>query len=157
MEEIDNLIKRLEYRDGVLYWASGHRFGGREAGYQNPSGYIQIKYKRENKYSILAHRLIFYMFNGYLPSLVDHIDRNPRNNKIENLRDADKRINSLNRGLQSNNTTGYKGIYKVRTRSGGCKFRVRVVVFGNNYNLGTYSNIEDAIRVREEYIKNNKL
>jgi len=45
------------------------------------------------------HRLVWMHFNGKIPKgmVVDHIDRNPRNNKIENLRLATYAQNSANR------------------------------------------------------------
>lgn len=155
MKEIDKLVKRVEYKDGVLYWAKGHRFEGKKVGYENSDGYIQIRYKQGNKNVILAHRLIFYMYHGYLPKLIDHIDRNPRNNRIENLREADKSINSINRGLQVNNKTGYKGVYITKTVSGGNRYGARVQRHGVSHWVGTFDTPEEANEARLNFIKKN--
>lgn len=61
---------------------------------------------------VTAHRLIWVMFNGNIPEgmTVDHIDRNPSNNQIENLRLVEHKINCRNRSKYSNNKTGFNGV-----------------------------------------------
>ena len=77
-----------------------------------------------------AHRLIYLMHHGYLPKIVDHIDGNPKNNQIENLREALMIENVWNQKKRSTNTTGVKGIsyskkankYTARCMSNGISF-----------------------------------
>lgn len=149
MEQIDKLLERLNYIDGVLFWKNN----GKKAGYTNKQGYIEIN---SSNGKILAHRLIFYMFNDYLPDLIDHIDRDCRNNLIDNLREADKRLNSINRELQRNNTTGYKGIFK-EVNNDNIRYRARVYYYGKTYNVGSFNSLEDASYARENFIKNKGL
>jgi hypothetical protein len=63
-----------------------------------------------------THRLIFLLHNGWLPKYIDHIDGNPLNNKIENLRPATHSENMWNVGVKSNNSSGEKGITWVGSR-----------------------------------------
>lgn len=149
MEQIDKLIEKLDYIDGVLFWKKS----GKKAGYTNKKGYIEIN---SSNGKILAHRLIFYMFNGYLPDLIDHIDRDCRNNLINNLREADKRLNSINRELQSNNTTGYKGIFK-EVNNNNIRYRARAYHYGKTCNIGSFNSLEAAVHARENFIKNKGL
>lgn len=51
--------------------------------------------------------VVWYLNKGYLPEMIDHIDRNPQNNSIENLRECDYRLNAANR---SKGLIGYKGV-----------------------------------------------
>lgn len=77
--------------------------------------------------------------------IIDHINMNKLDNRKCNLRIADKKINSINRGLQSNNKTGYKGVYHDK-RYG--TWNARVTVSGKTIHLGTFSTKEEAIAAR---------
>lgn len=60
----------------------------------------------------LAHRVIWVLFTGEWPSQdIDHIDGKPSKNCIKNLREASKSQNGFNRGKNSNNTSGFKGVH----------------------------------------------
>jgi len=71
------------------------------------------------------HNLAWLYVYGYLPTLLDHKDADRYNNKISNLRECTVTENNRNQRLQSNNTTGYKGISLSREK--GCRiYRARV-------------------------------
>ena len=57
---------------------------------------------------IRIHNLIMGIDANYEYE-VDHIDCNPLNNRKSNLRISTKSTNGMNRGLQSNNSTGVTG------------------------------------------------
>jgi hypothetical protein len=87
-----------------------HVLAGDPAGSLNGTeGYSQIHYKR-NMYRV--HRIIFEMFNGEISKdyIVDHIDGNPKNNCITNLRAVEKKFNSQNKKKQCNNSSGIVGV-----------------------------------------------
>lgn len=55
----------------------------------------------------MAHNLVWEVFNGSEPtSIIDHIDGNPFNNNICNLRLCDSSTNQRNVGISSRNKTG---------------------------------------------------
>ena len=100
----------FEYKDGFLYWKkvnSNVTKIGNIAGCFQKNGYQILMLNKQFHY---VHRLIYLKFYGNLPKIIDHIDGNPSNNKIENLREATQSDNICNRAKQSNNKSGIKGV-----------------------------------------------
>jgi hypothetical protein len=59
----------------------------------------------------LAHRLAFLYMEGYFPEYqIDHKDRNPRNNKWENLRHVSHQCNMRNKSVYKTNKSGVTGV-----------------------------------------------
>jgi hypothetical protein len=85
----------FEYKDGKLFWKQTKRLDllNKEAGHEDDNRYISVKINNRMK---KAHRIIFQMFHGYEPKLVDHINGNRKDNRIENLREATHSQNSFN-------------------------------------------------------------
>ena len=65
---------------------------------------------KNKKYS--AHRIIWQIINGEIPvgMIIDHLDRNPFNNKIINLALKTKRQNQQNLSKNCRNKTGITGV-----------------------------------------------
>lgn len=72
---------------------------------------------------------------------VDHKDGDGLNNTRNNLRAATNQQNLWNRLLPSHNTSGYKGIYRVKS-----KWRAEIKVNGTKKSLGYFSSAEEAAR-----------
>lgn len=71
------------------------RVAGRVAGCKRADGYILI---RLDGHLYLAHRLAWLYANGEMPvDLLDHIDGDPSNNRLSNLRPATAAQNQQNR------------------------------------------------------------
>jgi hypothetical protein len=95
----------------------------------------------------MAHRLIYMYHFGVMPKVIDHIDGNPFNNKIENLREATMQQNSQNSKLKITNQSGYKNVSWSKARK---KWRVRLLINGLEFNFGAFKNIELADLVAQE-------
>lgn len=70
---------------------------------------------------------------------VDHINGNPLDNRRENLRIASPRDNNYNKGLYSNNTSGYKGVSKR-----GERYTAYIQVDGKKKHLGYFDDPKEA-------------
>jgi hypothetical protein len=139
----------FEYKDGMLLWkikparcvSVGDIAGGLN-GIKHPYLRIAIKEKR-----YLAHRVIFLMQYGYMPKIVDHIDGDIHNNKIENLREATKSQNHQNATMHKNNTSGCKNVFW--HKSNKC-WQVRVRANGRILHIGSFDDLELADLVAHE-------
>jgi len=139
------------YKDGALYWkiacANTVKIG-QKAGYLN-NKYQKVKIKGK---AYFVHRIIFMMHKGYMPEFIDHIDNNPENNLIENLRPANRQQNNSNAKLRIDAVSGAKGVNWHKKQS---KWNVRVSVGGERKNIGSFEEFELAELVatmaREKY------
>ena len=111
----DRLVEVLDYdqETGHFTWKQtmgGRAIKGQKAGTRHSKGYTRITIDQEQYF---AHRLAWLYVNGEMPkqSTVDHIDGDPSNDRIANLREATFADNLANRGPQSNNTSGCKGVW----------------------------------------------
>lgn len=134
--------------EGKLKWKNHYSRSDRNGNYAgsiNGKGYYCVAI---NNKSFRLHRLIWLYHKGYLPDIIDHIDGNRLNNKIENLREATIQQNSANKaGLGSN--TGFKGVRWVQSRK---KYKATINHNGIAYYLGLFINLEEAV---ESYRKKN--
>lgn len=129
------LKELFDYRDGELIWKN-HYFKtliGEVAGGIGKSGYRQIKISYR-LYS--AHRLICIFHNGDIPEnlVVDHIDRNKLNNKIENLRLITQQENTFNRN-------DARGCYFNKNAN---KWQAQIGMNGKLISIGYFTNKAEA-------------
>ena len=149
-EFIDLLHERYYYKDGHLFHKKtvcGRAKKDSKVGTINGPGYIRTKIAGK---TYAVHRFIFAMHNGYFPPLIDHIDRNILNNKIENLREATISENNINTGLRKNNTSGYKGVSFYKTKNNWASKIKR-----NNkwYHIGYFNTPEEAHQARVKFLE----
>lgn len=145
------LKELFDYKEGNLIWLKPT---SRKAKAGNIAGNLNKKCRAigigNKNYS--AHRLIFLWHHGFLPEFIDHIDGNPFNNKIENLRQVTHQQNLFNSKKPITNSSGYKN---VSWDSSTKKWRVRLTVDGKGKQFGLFSDIEEAnlkaIEIRKIY------
>lgn len=84
------------------------RYLGNIAGGKDNLGRLTVTLKGRG---YRLHRLAWLYVYGKWPSNhIDHINMNQSDNRICNLRDVSRSQNQCNRCVQSNNTSGYKGV-----------------------------------------------
>lgn len=146
------LKKLLTYHKstGKFYWKNdrGGICKGTEAGSLHGTGYVYI---RINKKAYLAHRLAWFYVTGQWPEFqVDHKNRVRSDNRFKNLGDLSGSKNCLNRKPRKGSRSGVTG---VAWKSRDNKWMVYVEQNKVRVNLGTYTDLDEAKKVRADYIK----
>lgn len=133
--------------NGKLYWKHPRATklkAGDAAGTLHHSGYLQTQV---NGKIYRNHRLIWLMHYGYLPRILDHIDHNKQNNKLENLREVTYSENCKNITRPRNNTSGVVGV-SYSKRLG--KWYAQIRSERAKYWLGVFDTFEEAVKARKE-------
>lgn len=138
--ELDDILLYCDKTGCFFYKENRGKFkAGSLAGAVSHNGYFRIKL---NGKSYFTHRLVVLHKTGVLPDNdmhVDHIDRNPSNNRWDNLRVTTRLQNMKNKGVYKTSKTGYRGVRQI-----GNKFEARMKHDGKRYYLGRHDTAEDA-------------
>ncbi len=141
-------ILRYEPETGKLFWRERTDVGVQwNAKYANREAFTAIGsdgYHRGavNYVSCLAHRVAWAIYYGEWPAdEIDHINCNPADNRIANLRAATRSQNECNKRLKSNNRSGYKGVSWYARHS---KWQASIRINGKSRGLGFYATREEA-------------
>ena len=105
-------ILHYDKENGNFFWKKfvSNKSKNEPAGAHQNKGYIQITVDNKN---YLAHRLAwFYVYGEWPKKQIDHINRNKKDNRIENLRDVNNSQNQLNIGVRSHNSSGINNVVK---------------------------------------------
>lgn len=106
---------------------------GKIVGSNNGHGYLRIMIDGVRYF---ANKLIwFYMTGEYPQFIVDHKNGIRSDNAWSNLRKAGTDENAWNRGIASNNSSGFKGVY---WRSARSKWVAEICVNGKSRKLGSF-------------------
>ncbi len=120
--------------DDVYQWASKHKW----CAHRDRGVFYAIRKERGN--IVRLHREIMKASDGVH---VDHISGDGLDNRRGNLRLCTHAENQRNRGSQSNNTSGFKGVSW--NKSSG-KWMAKIKVDGKAVHLGYFASKEDAAR-----------
>lgn len=144
-ERIERLIvENLEYDSttGKLFWKNnrGHvDCKGKMAGFVNKRGYC---YVMVNGKQFLLHRIAWFLSYGKWPEhQIDHIDGDPTNNKIENLRDVTNRENMNNLKRHREGALVGASLDKSCIQE---RWRAMIKIKGKDIFLGLFKSKEEA-------------
>ena len=133
--------KRRPHRDWRDLRHNRHK-AGRVAGTTQPGGYVFIGIDHAKQYRFLAHRIAWILWYGEDPTLeIDHINRIKNDNRITNLRTVDRSAQARNKGMYSNNTSGYAGVSLHKPSN---KWRAAIGCGGRIRHIGYFDTPEEA-------------
>jgi hypothetical protein len=126
---------------GVFTWLvdAGPRKAGDRAGAVMPNGYRRIAYQGV-RYE--EHRLAWLFTHGRWPeALIDHINRDPGDNRLCNLREATRSQNAANKKAHSTGRSGLKGASFHKPTG---RWQAQIMRDGKKRFLGLFDTAEDA-------------
>lgn len=136
------LTDKFTYLDGKLIRNSN----GKEVKCTKSKWHRYLRLNVDGKIYYL-HRVIFLYHHGYMPELIDHIDGDRYNNKIDNLREATQQQNCLNKKHHVNSSSKCKNVYWHKLMN---KWTVRMTVAGIRKCIGYFDDLELADLVAYE-------
>lgn len=119
---------------GIFTWKKN----GVIAGWSSPAGYVYIRVLGKLRG---AHRLAWLCVHGEMPPKnIDHINRQPGDNRLANLRPCSQRQNCANASTRRDNSTGLKGVNLMPHG----RYRALIRVGGRVKHLGMFSSATEA-------------
>ena len=100
-----------------------------------------------NSKNLKLHKLVYG--DTQKDMVIDHIDRNPLNNKLSNLRECTRSSNQSN--IAAYNDRRYKG-----TRKRGEKYIAQCIHENKVYHLGTYKTEKEAALAYDKFVIQTK-
>jgi hypothetical protein len=135
-EYVNALRENVRYENGELLWnvtrglAKANQPCG--ANYVDKQGYREMSFLG---IKATLHRFVWIYHRGPYAGDIDHIDGDPSNCRIENLRKCTRSENLKNRGKFKNCSSKYKGVY---FRKDTKKWQASIRLNGKTKHLGVY-------------------
>lgn len=124
---------------------AGRKKVGDAAGCIDERGYVVFRFDKKKYY---GHQIAWLITHGYIPKrpfVLDHVNRNKSDNRISNLRLADRSQNVQNVARRKNNTSGHRGVSWSAERQ---KWVAVIRKNGRHYHLGYFDSKKVAAVVR---------
>ena len=116
-EELERIRKLVRYdKDtGLFWWTATVGKETRLNGHRTVRGYVRFSFGGVSHH---AHRLAYALGTGAWPKqIIDHINRDPSDNRLENLRDVSQSEN-LKNSFRSDNANSVATSYRRRKQQG---------------------------------------
>ena len=116
------------------------------------NGYRYVYYSRGRRRALRQHRIIYLWFTGEQPDILDHINNDRQDNRIENLRPATNQENQRKRPNSGRNRSGYKGVSWTKSKK---KWRACATKDYKHVHLGFYDDPIEAAKAYDKFVTNS--
>lgn len=145
----EEIREYLRYEDGKLYWTKkpckNVRVGDEAGHHCKSKGYIRILFRGSH---YRTHRVAWFLVKGEQPpDILDHINNNKTDNRIENLREATQSQNSFNAKTRKDNTSGIKGVHWHKLNK---RWVARVKINNKYIHIGNFTDLDEAEQAVKE-------
>lgn len=113
---------------------------------KRPNIYYAVRKDKRTDAQIFMHREVLGLTHND-EKTTDHKNRDGLDNRLSNLHVVSTSENARNHRLNSNNTSGFSGVYWLKTKN---RWQVRIGINKKRIYLGSYSQIDDAIEARKQ-------
>lgn len=163
LEIFQEAAKRMIYcpQTGIFKWLPrqvdgpraaqwNKKYAGKEAGSARPGGYRRATITVNGQKTIISlHRLAWFIGTGKCAEGdIDHINQNPGDNRLSNLRDVSECINMRNTKKRRNNTSGIPGVSWHKQTKRWC---AQAHINGRHQHIGLFKDKEDAAKASKEF------
>ena len=139
-------------RDEKNRWGSAFnkKYAGKVCGLSKKDDYTRIQFNVNDKpYSVAAHRLAWFVNTGEVPSrVVDHINGDKSDNRIQNLRCVTFSLNSRNSFKSKANKSGVTGVHWLEAKG---YWRAVARIEGVSHEVGYFREFDAAKEAVEKF------
>lgn len=100
-----------------------------------------LRYFKNSKNKLTSRSIHRDIMRPLKDEEIDHINRNPLDNRRDNLRIANRFENNHNVGIKTTNKTGYKGVHFDK---GMNKYRAQITINKKNKYIGCFESAKEA-------------
>lgn len=137
--ETGNLYCKEQYRTGLK---EGDKVGNLDSGY--------LKFSFYGKY-YGCHRVAWFLYYGHWPNVIDHINGNPSDNRIVNLRNVTHAQNMQNKSRHRS------GRLLGTTKTDSNRWQSKIRVNRKDIHIGTFDTELEAHEAYLNYAKINNI
>jgi len=145
----------IVWKEGASIFNNRVRAEGTIAGSLQTTGYLVMGRWAKEKGKVVTyrvHRIVWFLNYGEVPSILDHINGNKSDNRIENLRPTTQALNLRNQKSRKGSTSKYKGVYYDKKND---SYRSSIKINHEYIHIGRIKFEKEAAEMYDRWIEDN--